>query len=94
MYGFPGHDCNQEQNVSPNFSPIVRQCKWSSLSRKILGTRNIATMVTRPRKAICTMASFYYYDQNPFRFNFHIKIRSSLRGLNNKSPILHKKTKS
>ena len=51
-------------------------------------------MVTRPRKAICTMASFYYYDLNPFRFNFHIKIRSSLRGLNNKSPNLHKKTKS
>ena len=22
--------------------------------------------------AICTMASFYYYDQNSFRFSFHI----------------------
>ena len=39
MYGFPGHHCNQEQNVSPNFAPIVEQCKWSSLSRKIVGIR-------------------------------------------------------
>ena len=23
---------------------------------------------------ICTMTSFYYYDQNPFRFSFHIYI--------------------
>ena len=24
------------------------------------------------QNAICTMASFYYYYQNPFRFSFHI----------------------
>ena len=30
------------------------------------------------------MASFYYYDQNPFRFSFHIKICNPSNGLNNK----------
>ena len=33
MYDFPVHDCAQEQNGSPY---IVRQCKWPSLSRKIV----------------------------------------------------------
>ena len=32
------------------------------------------------------MALFYYYDQNPFCFSFHIQT-------NNKSPNLHKKAK-
>ena len=42
--------------------------------------------------AIGTMASFYYFDQNPFRFLvfFHIWILLSQRSLNNKSPNLHK----
>ena len=40
------------------------------------------------------MGSFYYHDQNSFRFSFHIKIWSSQRGLNNKSPNLHKKAKT
>ena len=26
------------------------------------------------QQAIYTMASFYYYDQNPFHFSFHIQI--------------------
>ena len=26
------------------------------------------------QQAIYTMASFYYYDQNSFRFSFHIQI--------------------
>ena len=26
MYDFPLHDCTQEQNGSPHFSYIVRQC--------------------------------------------------------------------
>ena len=32
----PVHDCTQEQNDSSNFSSIVRQRKWPSLSRKIV----------------------------------------------------------
>ena len=36
MYEFPVHDCTQEQNGSPYFSSIVRQCKWTSSSRKIV----------------------------------------------------------
>ena len=36
MYEFPVHDCTQEQNGSPYFSSIVRQCKWTSFSRKIV----------------------------------------------------------
>ena len=40
------------------------------------------------------MASFYYYDQNPFRFSFHILIWYSQWGFENKSPNFHKKAKS
>ena len=36
MHDFPLHDCTQAQNGSHYFSSIVRQCKWSSLSRKIV----------------------------------------------------------
>ena len=36
MYNFAVHDCTQKQNGSPHFSSIVQQCKWSSLSRKIV----------------------------------------------------------
>ena len=36
MYEFPVHDCTQEQNGSPYFSPIVRRYKWPSFSRKIV----------------------------------------------------------
>ena len=32
----PLHDCTQDQNGSPYFSSIVRQCKWPSLSWKIV----------------------------------------------------------
>ena len=38
------------------------------------------------------MTSFYYYDQNPLRFSFHIFWWSQW-GLNNKSPNVHKKAK-
>ena len=41
MYDFPVHDwwswvndSTRDQNGSPNFSSIVRQCKWPSLSRE------------------------------------------------------------
>ena len=33
---FPVHDCTQGQNDSSSFSFNVRQCKWPSLSRKIV----------------------------------------------------------
>ena len=33
-YDFLVHNCTQEQSGSPYFSFIVRQYKWSSLSRK------------------------------------------------------------
>ena len=36
MYDFPLPDCIQEQNGSPQFSSIVRHCKWPSLSRTIV----------------------------------------------------------
>ena len=36
MYDFPVHECTQEQNSRPNLSSIVWQCKWPSLSRKIV----------------------------------------------------------
>ena len=39
------------------------------------------------------MASFYFYDQNPFRFPFMFKFDKSKRGLKNKNPNLHKKAK-
>ena len=38
-YEFPVH-CTQGQNDSPYFSSIVGQCKWPSLSRKILEVQN------------------------------------------------------
>ena len=44
--------------------------------------------------AICKMAAFYYYDQNPFWFSLHIQIWLSQQGLNNKSLILHKDANS
>ena len=42
IYPFPAHHCTEEQNGSPYFSSIIRECKWPSLSR----TRNFANMVT------------------------------------------------
>jgi len=54
----------------------------------VFNNKNITNFVPKKRKekekkkginsilflaqVICTMASFYYYDQNPFRFPFHI----------------------
>ena len=46
-YDFPVHDCTQEQNGNPYYSPTIRQCKWPSLSRGLLRNRHFATMVTR-----------------------------------------------
>ena len=40
------------------------------------------------------MASFYYYDQNPFHFSFHTLIWYSQWGFENKSLNLHNKAKS
>ena len=43
MYAvFPVHDGIQEQNRSPYFFSIFRQCKWPSMSR----SRNFATIIT------------------------------------------------
>ena len=36
MYDFPVHDYTQEQNGSPYFSSTIRQCRWPSLSKKIV----------------------------------------------------------
>ena len=48
MYDFPVHvwwswvhDCPRDQNGSPYFSSIVRQCKWPSLSREIVEIQKI-----------------------------------------------------
>ena len=41
MYNFPVHDSTRDQNGSPNFSSIVRQCKWPSLSREIVEIQKI-----------------------------------------------------
>ena len=34
--------------------------------------KNVINSILFLAQVICTMASFYYYDQNPFRFSFHI----------------------
>lgn len=47
MYDFPEQDCTQEQNGSLFYSSIVRQCKWPSLSRRIVEIKKIPTVVTR-----------------------------------------------
>ena len=72
---FPGMIAIRSKTLAQTFLPSLDSANGRLCQERLLGSRNIATMVTRPRKAICTMASFYYYDQNPFRFNFHIKIR-------------------
>ena len=36
LYNFGVYECTREQNGSPYFCSIVRQCKWPSLSRKIV----------------------------------------------------------
>ena len=41
MYDSSVHDCTQEQNGNPYFSSIVRQCRWPSLSRKIVETQKV-----------------------------------------------------
>ena len=46
MYDFPVQDCIQEKNGSPYLSFIVRQCKWPSLSRKVVEIQKCASMVT------------------------------------------------
>ena len=40
MYDFPVHDYTLEQNGSPYFSSVIRQCKWPSLSKKIVVIQN------------------------------------------------------
>ena len=45
IYDFPVHDCTQGQNDSPYFSSIVSQGNRPSLSRNIIESRNVATMV-------------------------------------------------
>ena len=34
--------------------------------------KNVINAIVFLAQVICTMASFYYYDQNPFRFAFDI----------------------
>ena len=34
--------------------------------------KNVINSILFLAQVICTMASFYYYDQNPFRFAFDI----------------------
>ena len=36
IYYFPIHGCTQEQNDRPYFPSILRQCKWPSVSGKIV----------------------------------------------------------
>ena len=36
MHNIPVCACTQEQNGGPYFSSLVRRCKWSTLSRKIV----------------------------------------------------------
>ena len=47
IYDFPVHDCTQGQNGSPYFSSIVSQGNRPSLSRNIVESRNVATMVLK-----------------------------------------------
>ena len=41
---FPVHDCPQKQTVSSYFSSIVQQCKWPSLSRKIIEIQKVCNV--------------------------------------------------
>ena len=40
--------------------------------RKRKKKKNVINSILFLAQVICTMASFYYYDQNPFRFAFDI----------------------
>ena len=40
----PVHDCLQKQTVSSYFSSIVQQCKWPSLSRKIIEIQKVCNV--------------------------------------------------
>ena len=41
---FPVHDRLQKQTVSSYFSSIVQQCKWPSLSRKIIEIQKVCNV--------------------------------------------------
>ena len=41
---FPVNDCTQKQNGIPYFSSIVQQCKWPSLSRKIIEIQKVCNV--------------------------------------------------
>ena len=71
---------------------------WRFCTTQMASNKGLLPLYGKSLKMFCTqlaigtMASFYYFDQNPFRFLFffHIWILLSQRSLNNKSPNLHK----
>ena len=71
---------------------------WRFCTTQMASNKGLLPLYGKSLKMFCTqlaigtMASFYYFDQNPFRFrfSFHIWILLSQRSLNKKSPNLHK----
>ena len=55
----------QPRPRSKKLGSEARQVKQSNFSLSGQNDRRVT-------KALCTMALFHYYGQNPFRFRFHI----------------------
>ena len=55
----------QPRPRSKKLGSEARQVKQSNFSLSGQNGRRVT-------KALCTMALFHYYSQNPFRFRFHI----------------------
>ena len=54
-----------------NITTFVSKKKKKERKRK-KKKKNVINSILFLAQVICTMASFYYYDQNPFRFAFDI----------------------
>ena len=54
---FPVHDCLQKQTVSSYFSSIVQQCKWPSLSRKIIEIQKVCICGQHDVKLLLSVTS-------------------------------------
>ena len=53
-------------------SYLVLYCRHSWIQGEILPYNNVVEHILA-ELVICKMATFYYYDQNPFWFSFHIQ---------------------
>ena len=73
---FPVHDCTLEENGSPYFSSVVRQCKWPSLSRKNIEIRkfcydrNVTSHVSALLWKSIPLTAFNTGERNPYLVTF------------------------